>query len=171
MKAPRRGMPSPPRLELSGSEPSHEPQPRSVNSTEKATPTQRTAITTATEPGVSVEGMRTEISPDACDGALLQPGMPAEGQRVVAMEKPRAVAAIRERSQEAAGTKRSPSKTAATGWTCGITAGKRRAWVITRRIQAKFFRTPAIVQAATSVFSERGGHRCNDSAPMNAGAR
>lgn len=77
MKAPRRGVPSPPRLELSGSEPSHEPhQSRSVNSTEKATSRQRTtgptATATAAKPGVFAERMRKGISAEASDGALLQ---------------------------------------------------------------------------------------------------
>jgi hypothetical protein len=43
---------------------------------------------------VFVEGMRQEISTKACDGALLHPGMSGEGEAVVAMEKPAAVAAI-----------------------------------------------------------------------------
>ena len=98
MKAPRRGVRSPPRLELSGSEPSHEPQSRSLNSAEKATPLQRAteqaAITPAAKPSMSVEGMRKEISPEASDGALLQGGMSGEGQAVVTMEKPAALAAI-----------------------------------------------------------------------------
>ena len=41
-----------------------------------------------------VEGMRKEISTQASDGALLQPGMTGEGEAVVAMEKPAAVAAV-----------------------------------------------------------------------------
>ena len=61
MKAPRRGVRSPPRLELSGSEPSHEPQQsRSLNSTEKATSRHRrtgsTASATSAKPGVFAEG-------------------------------------------------------------------------------------------------------------------
>jgi hypothetical protein len=43
---------------------------------------------------VFVEGMRKEISSDASDGTLLQPGMWGEGEAVVAMEKPTAVAAV-----------------------------------------------------------------------------
>jgi hypothetical protein len=86
-------MPSP---ELSGSEPSPEPQSRSVNSAEKATPIQRAteqaAITPAAKPSVFVEGMRKEISADTSDGVLLQRGMPGEGQAVVTMEKPAAMA-------------------------------------------------------------------------------
>ena len=93
-------MPSPPRLELSGSEPSHEPQTRSVNPSEKATRTQRAtaeaAKTTTAKPGVFVEGMRKELSADASDGALLQRRMPEEGKGVVAMEKPAAVPAVGE---------------------------------------------------------------------------
>jgi hypothetical protein len=38
--------------------------------------------------------MRKEISTEASDGALLQRGMSGEGQAVVAMEKPAALAAI-----------------------------------------------------------------------------
>src|SRR5215469_18630177 len=98
MKAPRRGVPSPPRLELSGSEPSHEPQSRSFNPADKATPiptaTEQAATTTAAKPSVSVEGMRKEISTEASEGALLQRGLSGEGQAVVTMEKPAALAAI-----------------------------------------------------------------------------
>jgi len=43
---------------------------------------------------VFVEGMRKEISTKASDGTLLQPGMSGEGEAVVAMEKPAAVAAV-----------------------------------------------------------------------------
>ena len=98
MKAPRRGVPSPPRLELSGSEPSHEPQSRSVKSSEKSTPrqqaTEKTEIASAAKPRVFVEGMRKEFSANASDGTLLQRGMPAEGEAVVAMEKPATLAAV-----------------------------------------------------------------------------
>jgi hypothetical protein len=125
MKAPRRGVRSPPRLELSGSEPSHEPQSRSVNSSKKATPqqtpTEEAANTAAAKPGVSVEGMREEIPTEASDGALLQRGMPTKGTGVVALEKPSTVAAVGEWSAKAATTKHPPSGTLATGWTCAIT--------------------------------------------------
>jgi hypothetical protein len=76
MKAPRRGVQSPPRLELSGSKPSHEPQTRSDNSTEKATPRQsatgQSAVTAAAKAGVFAEGMWEAISTGATDDALLQ---------------------------------------------------------------------------------------------------
>src|SRR5437016_14515340 len=117
-KAPRRGVQSPPRLELSGSEPSHEPQSRSVKSSEKATPRQQATETSgaaAAKPRVFIEGMRKEFSANASDGALLQPGMPAEGEAVVATEKPAAVAGIGERPQETARTKRPSSRTAEAG--------------------------------------------------------
>jgi len=61
---------------------------------------------------VFIEGMRKEFSANASDGALLQPGMPAEGEAVVAMEKPATVAANGEGPQETAATKRSSSRTA-----------------------------------------------------------
>jgi len=118
MKAPRRGVPSPPRLELSGSEPSHEPQSRSIKSSEKSTPRQEAAEKAgapAAKPRVFVKGMRKKFSAGASDGALLQQGMPAEGEAVVRMEKPAAVAGIGERPQEAATTKRPSSRTAAAG--------------------------------------------------------
>src|SRR5215510_3057455 len=86
MKAPRRGLPSPPRLELSGSEPSYEPQSRSINSSQKATPTQgaaeEAAITTAAKSGVFAEGMWKEISADASDGA---PAFSNEAKRIKAL--------------------------------------------------------------------------------------
>jgi hypothetical protein len=70
----------------------------SVNSAEKATPirraTEQAAITPAAKPIVFVEGMRTEISTEASDGALLQRRMPGAGQAVVTMEKPAALAAV-----------------------------------------------------------------------------
>jgi hypothetical protein len=43
---------------------------------------------------VFVEGMRKEISADTSDGTLLQRGMPGEGEAVVTMEKPAAMAAV-----------------------------------------------------------------------------
>jgi len=64
---------------------------------------------------VFIEGMRKEFSANASDGALLQRGMPAEGEAVVAMEKPAAVAGIGERPQETARTKRPSSRTAEAG--------------------------------------------------------
>src|SRR5262249_39310636 len=118
MKAPRRGRPSPPRLELSGSEPSHEPQSRSVKSSEKSTPRQQTSDrsgATAAEPGVPIEGMRKEFSAKASDGEVLWRGMPSEGAAVVAMEKPAKLAAIGEWAPETAATKCPSSGTAETG--------------------------------------------------------
>jgi hypothetical protein len=143
MKAPRRGVRSPPRLELSGSEPSHEPQSRSVKSSEKSTrrqqeKTKRSSASTA-KPKVFVEGMRKEFSASASDGVLLQRGMPAEGEAVVAVEKPAAMAGNGERPQEAATTKRPSSRTAEAGRTCDIWAGKWCAWVITSRSGERFF--------------------------------
>jgi hypothetical protein len=64
---------------------------------------------------VFIEGMREEFSAEAFDGALLQPGMPTEGEGVVAMEKPATLAAIGEGSQETAATKRPSSRTVAAG--------------------------------------------------------
>jgi len=123
-KAPRRGVRSPPRLELSGSEPSHEPQSRSNKPAKKSTPrqpaTERTRRAEAAKPEVFVEGMRKEFSAGASNGALLQRGMPAEGAAMVAMEEPARVAANGERPQEKAEAKRPSSRTAATGWTCII---------------------------------------------------
>src|SRR5437016_487075 len=92
MKVPRKGVRSPPRFELSGSEPSDEPQSRSVNSPEKATPTPRAtewaAITTAAKPRVVVEGMRKATSTDESDGALLRRGMPGGAEAVVKVITP-----------------------------------------------------------------------------------
>jgi len=78
--------------------------------------------------------MRKEFSANASDGALLQRGMPAEGEAVVAMEKPATVAEVGERAEEAEATKRPSSRTAADSWTCIIPAGKCGAWVITSRV-------------------------------------
>src|SRR5215467_6494184 len=117
-KAPRRGVRSPPRLELSGSKPSHEPQSRSVKSSEKSTPRQRTTETSraaATKPRVFIKGMRKEFSANASDGALLQRGMSAKGETVVSMEKPATVAGIGEGPQETATTKHPSSRTAEAG--------------------------------------------------------
>ncbi len=142
MKAPRRGVPSPPRLELSGSEPSHEPQSRSVKSSEKSTPRQQTTETSraaATKPRVFIEGVRKPFSTKASDDALLQRGMPAEGAAVVAMEKSATVAAIGEGPQETATTKRPSSRTAAPSGTRIVAAGRWRAWVITSRSGERFF--------------------------------
>src|ERR1051326_6195584 len=115
MRAPRRGGRSPPRLEPSGSEPSHEPQSRSVNSTEKATPKQgaTSTIATAAKAGVVAERMWKAISAGTSDSALLQQGMPGESAAVVAMEKPAAVAAFGGRTEETTATKRPPSRTVA----------------------------------------------------------
>ena len=172
MEAPRRGLPSPPRLELSGSEPSHEPQSRSFNCSEKATPreiaTKEAAIAAAAQPGVFIEGMRQEISTGASDGALLQPGMPAEGQAMVAMEKPSTVEVLGERPQEAATTKHPSSRAAAAGWTCAITPGSRTRGSSQGASAKTFLATPAIVRAAMNGSSERGAHRCSDSARMSA---
>jgi len=92
MKVPRKGVRSPPRFELSGSEPSDEPQSRSVNSPEKATPTPRAtewaAIRTAAKPRVVVEGMRKATSTDESDGALLRRGMPGGAEAVVKVITP-----------------------------------------------------------------------------------
>lgn len=136
-------MRSPPRLELSGSEPSHEPQSRSNNSSEKSTPAEqardKTAIAATAKPGVFTEGMRKELSAYASDGAVLQRGVPAEGQAVVAMEKSATVAAIGEGAKEAEAAKRASSRTAAACWRCIIPAGKWCAWVIRSRITGNFF--------------------------------
>jgi len=43
---------------------------------------------------VFIKGMRKPVSAKASDGALLQRGMPAEGEAVVAMEKPEALAPV-----------------------------------------------------------------------------
>ena len=171
MKAPRRGLASPPRVELSGSAPSHEPQTRSVNPSEKATRTQRAtaeaAKTTTAKPEVFVEGMQKELSADASDGALLQRRMPEEGG-VVTMEKPAAVAAVGEGSQEAAATKHSPTRTAATGGTCALTA-ERAARGSSQGASTKLFLgTPAIVPAAMNAFNERGDRHYSDSARPTA---
>jgi hypothetical protein len=172
-KAPRRGLASPPRLELSGSEPSHEPQPRSIKRSKKSTPRQRATEKTRSaqtaKPGVFVEGMRKEFSAGASHGAVLQPGVPGEGEAVVAMEEPAAVATIRERPKETTATKRSSSRTAAASWRCIIRPQRWRAWVITRRRGQIFFRIPAIAPAATRGFNEVGARRCSDSARMSAG--
>jgi len=77
--------------------------------------------------------MREDVSASASDGALLQRGVPAESEAVVAMEERATLAAVRERAQETARTKRSSSRTAAAGGACIIRAGKRLAWVITSR--------------------------------------
>lgn len=140
MKAPRRGVRSPPRLELSGSKPSHEPHPsRSVNWTEKATSWQRTtgptATATAAKPGVFAERMRKDVSAEASEGALLQRRMSAQGEAVVAMEKPTAMAPFGERPEETTATKPSSSRTVAHDWTGTI----RHAWVITNRSLRIFF--------------------------------
>ncbi len=141
MKAPRRGVQSPPRLELSGSEHYHEPQQsRSINSTEKATSRHRTttgatARARAAKPGVFAERMRKDISAEASDGALLQCGMSVPGEAVVAMEKPTEMAPFGERPEEKTATKHSPSRTVANDWTGTI----RHAWVITNRSLRIFF--------------------------------
>jgi hypothetical protein len=83
---------------------------------------------------MSVEGMRKGVSARASDGALLQRGVPAESETVVAMEKPATVAAVGEWAEEAEATKRPSSRTAADSWTCIIAAGKCGAWVITSRV-------------------------------------
>jgi hypothetical protein len=175
MKAPRRGVRSPPRLELSGSEPSHEPQSRSVNSTEKATCTQRAtgpaAIATAAKPGVCVEGMRREISTGASNGAILQCGMPKEGQAVVAMEKPSTVAAVGERSAKAATTEHPSSGTLATGRTCTITAETGPRGSSQGAAAKTFSATAATVRVVMNASNEHGGPRCNDFVRMNAGVR
>jgi hypothetical protein len=172
-KAPRRGLASPPRLELSGSEPSHEPQSRSVNRSKKSTrrqpATEKTRSAEAAKPGVFAEGMRKEFSAGASDGALLQPEVPQKGEAVVAVEEPAALAAIQERPQETAAAKRPASRTAAARWTCIIRPQRWRAWVITSRRAQKFFRIPAIGQAAMRGFNEAGARRYNDSARMSAG--
>jgi len=172
-KAPRRGVRSPPRLELSGSEPSHEPQSRSIKPSKKSTPRQQkreeTRSAQAAKPGVLGEGMREEFSAGASDGALLQPGVPAEGEAVVAVEESAAVAAIQERPQETAAAKRPASRTAAASWTYIIRPQRWRAWVITSRREQNFFRIPVIGQAATRGFNEAGARPYNDSARMSAG--
>jgi len=78
--------------------------------------------------------MRKGVSTRASDGALLQPGVRAESETVVAMEEPATMAAIREWAEEAEATKRPSSRTAADSWTCIIPAGKCGAWVITSRV-------------------------------------
>src|SRR5438128_12598054 len=83
--------------------------------------------------------MRKDVSANASDGALLQPGVRAESGTVVAMEEPATVAAIGERAEEPEATRSPSSRTAAAGRACFIPAGKRRAWVITRRIGRIFF--------------------------------
>lgn len=172
-KAPRRGVQSPPRLELSGSEPSHEPQSRSIKPSKKSTPRQaereKTRNAQAAKPGVLTEGMWEEFSAGASDGALLQPGVPQKGEAVVAVEGPAAVAAIQERPQEAAAAKRPASRTAAASRTCLLRPQRWRAWVITSRLAQIFFRIPVIGQAATRDFNEAGARRYNDSARISAG--
>jgi hypothetical protein len=59
--------------------------------------------------------MPKEFSANASDGALLQPGMSAKSEEVVAMEKPATVATNGEGPQETAATKRSTSRTAEAG--------------------------------------------------------
>lgn len=173
MKAPRRGVQSPPRLELSGSEPSHEPQQsRSVNSTKKATSGHRTTGATATtaKPGVFAERMRKDISAEASDGALLQRGMSGQGEAVVAMEKPTALAPFRERPEETTATKHSPSRTVAKDGTGTNQTGKRYAWVITDRSVQNFSGPRATVQVVMKVSNQRGARPCSDSVRRNAGA-
>src|SRR5213593_1647847 len=97
--------------------------------------------------------------------------MPAEGKTVVAVEKPSAMAAVRQRSQKAAATKRPASRTAATGQTCTLT-GKVSPRGSSQGESAKnFLVTRVIVRAAMNASNEPGGRRCNDSARINAGAR
>lgn len=175
MKAPRRGMPSPPRLEPSGSERSHEPQTRSVNSTEKATAGQRTAegaeSAATAKPGVSVKGMREAISAGTSDGALLRRGMPGEGAALVAMEEPSTVAAVGERAEKAAAAKCSPSRAAAAGWR-GAARPQCSARGSSQGATPKYFSATAVTaRVATNASSERGGRHCSDFALSCAGAR
>jgi len=175
MKAPRRGVPSPPRLELSGSEPSHEPQPRSVKSSEKSTPRQQAAekrrITAAATPKVFAEGLREEFSADASDGALLQPGVPAEGAAVVAMEKPATLAQSengRKKRQQQSVRHRERLKRAERA-SSGLESGARGS---SQAAAVKdFFRIRVIVPAATNASSEPGARHCSASARMTVAAR
>jgi hypothetical protein len=175
MKAPRRGVRSPPRLELSGSEPSHEPQSRSVNSTEKATPTERAsrqwAVATATKAGVFAERMWKAISAGTSDGPLLQQGLPGESEGVVAMEKPAKMAPFGERPEETTTPKHSPSRTVAINWTYTVTPKSGARGSSQKASAQKFLARPATGRVAMNASNERGGRRCNDSARMSAGAR
>jgi len=114
--------------------------------------------------------MRKDISAEASDGALLQRGMSGQGEAVVAMEKPTALAPFRERPEETTATKHSPSRTVAKDGTGTNQTGKRYAWVITDRSVQNFSGPRATVQVVMKVSNQRGARPCSDSVRRNAGA-
>jgi hypothetical protein len=97
--------------------------------------------------------------------------MSAQGEAVVAMEKPTAMARFGERPEETTATKHSPSRTVAKDWTGTLRpeSGTRGS---SQTAGYKDFLAPrATVQVAMKVSNQRGGRHCNDSVRRNAGAR
>ena len=94
-----------------------------------------------------VERMREKFSAEASDEALLQPGVPARGSAMVAIEEPAAVPAFEEWTSETPETKRTLPATGASS-----NAGesrRRRARVITIEfIENIFSEMVVIVRAA-----------------------
>jgi hypothetical protein len=138
-------MRSPPRLELSGSEPSHEPQSRSLNSAEKATPLQRAteqaAITPAAKPSMSVDGdakrdfdrsIRWRATAERNVGR--RPGGGHNGKAGSA-----GAGDLKAAGRNGGNKALANENGGATVWTCGGHARRWRAWVITRCIGEIFF--------------------------------
>jgi len=83
--------------------------------------------------------MRKGVSARASDGALLQRGVSAESETVVAMEEPATMAAVGERAEEAEATKAFVIENGWGCWTWNIAPGKCGAWVINKPHQLNFF--------------------------------
>jgi|SRR5215469_8247020 len=97
--------------------------------------------------------------------------MSAQGEAVVAMEKPTAMAQFGERPEETTATKYSPSRTVANDWTGTLRRESGTRGSSQTPACKDFLASRATVQVAMNVSNPRSGRHYNDSVRMNAGAR
>ena len=144
-------MRSPPRLEPSGSERSHEPRRRSYTPSKKSNKQEGeedAAPAERADAAVSAEGLREAVSAGARPDAVLRRRVPAEGAAVVAVEEPSALPEVGAGTAETA--RRPCALSEEAGSEAAGAACKGRARVITHGAPAKFFSVKrAIVPAAT----------------------
>src|SRR6516162_2632171 len=97
--------------------------------------------------------------------------MSGQGEAVVAMEKPTAMAPFGERPEETTATKHSPSRTVANDGTGTLRPESGTRGSSQTAACKDFLASPATVQVAMKVSNPRGGRHCSDSVRMHAGAR
>ena len=116
-----------------------------------------------------IERMREEFPPGACEGAVLQRGVPGASAAVVTMEEPAAVPAVGEWPGETPATKRTLPATSHE--ISRPVARRRHARVITIKAGENIFSAiGVIVRAAMRGLNRPGDRRCSGSARSSAGA-